>query len=125
MDVYAGNDKLCGDFVHNIALLHLRAEHVDWVVSKALCKEALMIRTNVLPRNHPKIAQSMILLGLVHMHYRFLPKALDCFMVALKIYETNHTMYEQEVCAGKKRVLSYRTISYFIFSKKDSSEFHR
>ena len=81
---YSDNDdELSGDVIHNMAVINFIVNNYDI----RLCEEALLVRNAALPNGHPKIAESLRLLGLVRLYHGDFERALECFNRAHVIFQ--------------------------------------
>ena len=102
------DEEMISDIFHNIAVVHLRAENYD----KTICEEALLLRTDNHGNDHPRVADSLILLGTVRIFHGEYKKALSCFFAALRIRKKEYGRHVL-VCS----VLKHIGCTYFLLGK--------
>ena len=92
---YGEKHERVGAALHNVAIANLRAGSLDDAMDAI--EEAIKIRSRSLGRSHPKVADSLVELGIILLSMEEHADSLKVFERALKLRRTEHKdMYTQE-----------------------------
>lgn len=92
---YGEKHERVGAALHNVAIANLRAGSLDDAMDAI--EEAIKIRSRSLGRSHPKVADSLVELGIILLSMEEHADSLRVFERALKLRRTEHEdMYAQE-----------------------------
>ena len=92
---YGEKHERVGAALHNVAIANLRAGSLDDAMDAI--EEAIKIRSRSLGRSHPKVADSLVELGIILLSMEEHADSLKVFERALKLRRTEHEeMYSQE-----------------------------